>query len=165
MKVYKDIAEFTKLSNAVVTTGTYDGVHIGHRKILQTLVNVAKENKGETVVITFWPHPRKIIGDKNQQEIKYLSTLDEKIDLLQQCDIDHLVVVPFTTAFSQLNANAYVENFLVNTFHPHTIVVGHDHRFGKERSGDFMLLEQKATAFNFIVKEIDAYIISHNNQP
>ena len=157
MIVHTDIQNLPVFKNAVITIGVFDGVHKGHREIITLMKTEAEKINGETVLITFDPHPGIVLQHKIN--IQLLSTLDEKIDLLQQCDIDHLVVVPFTTAFSQLNANAYVENFLVNTFHPHTIVVGHDHRFGKERSGDFMLLEQKATAFNFIVKEIDAYII------
>jgi len=159
MTVYTDIQNLPIFKNAVITIGTFDGVHFGHQQILSLMKSAAKQVNGETVIITFHPHPRKIIG-ANKAPIYLLNTLDEKINLLEKYDIDHLVIIPFTEKFAQQSAEDYIADFLVNTFHPQTIIIGHDHRFGKDRIGDFQLLEDKALKFGYQVKEIPGYMLN-----
>jgi len=159
MTVYTDIQNLPIFNNAVITIGTFDGVHFGHQQILSLMKSAAKQVNGETVIITFHPHPRKIIG-ANKAPIYLLNTLDEKINLLEKYRIDHLVIIPFTEKFAQQSAEDYIADFLVNTFHPHTIIIGHDHRFGKDRIGDFQLLEDKAFEFGYQVKEIPGYMLN-----
>ena len=159
MTVYTDIQNLPIFKNAVITIGTFDGVHFGHQQILSLMKSAAKQVNGETVIITFHPHPRKIIG-ANKAPIYLLNTLDEKINLLEKYGIDHLVIIPFTEKFAQQSAEDYIADFLVNTFHPHTIIIGHDHRFGKDRIGDFQLLEDKAIKSGYQVKEIPGYMLN-----
>ena len=113
---------------------------------------------GETVIITFHPHPRKVISS-TILGIRFINTLDEKIELMEQLGIDHLVVVPFTDAFANQPAEEYVRNFLIDKFHPHTIIIGYDHRFGKERKGDYLLLEKMAIEFGYQLKEIPKHVL------
>lgn len=159
MTVYTDIRNLPIFKNAVITIGTFDGVHFGHQQILSLMKSAAKQVNGETVIITFHPHPRKIIG-ANKAPIYLLNTLDEKINLLEKYGIDHLVIIPFTEKFAQQSAEDYIADFLVNTFHPHTIIIGHDHRFGKDRIGDFQLLKDKAIKSGYQVKEIPGYMLN-----
>jgi riboflavin kinase/FMN adenylyltransferase len=159
MTVYTNIQDLPFFNNAVITIGTFDGVHFGHQQILALMKSAAKQVNGETVIITFHPHPRKIIG-ANKAPIFLLNTLDEKINLLEKYGIDHLIIIPFTEKFSQQTAEDYIADFLVNTFHPHTIIIGHDHRFGKDRRGDFQLLEDKALEYGYQVKEIPGYMLN-----
>ena len=158
MKVHYDIQQLPLFRNAVITIGTFDGLHNGHRKIIELMHSEAATVNGETVIITFDPHPRQIIA-KEKSPLFLINTLEEKIGLLQKVNIDHLVVIPFTETFANQPAEAYISDFLVNTFHPHTIIIGYDHRFGKNRMGDYKLLEAKAAEFNYAVKEIPVYML------
>ena len=135
MTVHNDLKQLPNFHNAVITTGAFDGVHIGHQQIISRMKQIALETGGETVIITFHPHPRKVISSI-PGEIKQLTSLEERIALLAQMGIDHLVVVNFDYAFSNLTANQYVKEFLFDHFHPHTILVGYDHRFGNGRTGN-----------------------------
>ncbi len=159
MKVHRELAgslpDFTK---AVLTIGTFDGVHLGHKKIIAQLKEEAALIGGETVIITFHPHPRKIISSV-PGDIRLLTTLDEKIDLLKDAGIDHLVVVPFDHHFANQTAEHYVKDFLYAHFKPHTVIVGYDHRFGKGREGDYQLMKNYGTEMGFEVKEISEQII------
>jgi riboflavin kinase/FMN adenylyltransferase len=161
MKVYYSTDEIPAFKNAVVTIGTFDGVHTGHRHILDQLKREAARIGGETVIITFHPHPRKVVTG-GHQTIKLINTIQEKIVLLDQNGIDHLVVVPFTEEFSQQSPEEYIEKFLVEKFHPHTIIIGYDHRFGKDRKGDYKLLEVYSERLKFDLMEIPAHLINHN---
>lgn len=161
MTVHTDINSLPVFKNAVLTIGTFDGVHKGHQQILQLMLDEAKKVDGETVIITFHPHPRQVIAAR-QTELFLLNTLEEKILLLEKYGIRHLVVTPFTEEFSLQSAEDYIENFLVKRFYPHTIIIGHDHRFGKSRSGDFKLLEDKAGDYNYVVKEIPGFMLQDN---
>lgn len=139
-----------------MTIGTFDGVHLGHCQIIKQLKKEAERIEGETVLVTFDPHPRKIVDTR---PLQLLNTLPEKIALLGEQGIDHLVIVPFTQAFSSQTAEEYVEKFLIDRFHPHTIIIGYDHRFGKNRSGDFKLLEKYAASNAFELIEIPGQVI------
>ncbi|MFY7879702.1 MAG: bifunctional riboflavin kinase/FAD synthetase [Lacibacter sp.] len=158
MRVYRNLDTLPLFNDAVVTIGTFDGVHLGHQEIIKQLVKESIKNGGESVLITFYPHPRKIINpDLNLQQ---LTTLEERISLLKQYGISNLVVVPFTKAFSDLTADQYIRNFLVQKFQPSTIIIGYDHRFGRNREGDFKMLEANASAYDYRVKEIDEELIN-----
>jgi len=158
MKVHRDIDLLPEFKNAVVTIGTFDGVHHGHRQIIEELRKKARSITGESVLITFHPHPRKIVSS-TILGIRLINTLDEKLELLQELEIDHVVVVPFTDAFANQPAQEYVRNFLIEKFHPHTIIIGHDHRFGRERKGDYLLLEKMAGEFKYNLLEIPKHVI------
>ena len=161
MTVHYDIQHLPVFKNAVVTIGTFDGVHTGHQQILQLMQTEADKTDGETVILTFDPHPRQVIAAR-QTELFLLNSLQEKIHLLSKYGIKHLVITPFTESFSLQTANEYIEQFLVKHFHPHTIIIGHDHRFGKSRSGNFELLQQKAAQYSYEVKEIPGFMLQNN---
>ena len=161
MKVYYSIDSIPAFQKAVVTIGTFDGVHTGHKSILEQLKREAARIGGETVIITFHPHPRKVIVT-GQPGIQLINTIDEKIELLDKNGIDHLVVVPFTDAFARQSPEAYIEQFLMEKFHPHTVIIGYDHRFGKNRQGDYKLLEAYSARLGFNLMEIPAHVINDN---
>ena len=161
MEVYRDTGNLPDFRNGVVTIGTFDGVHTGHRQIIAQLKAVAKEIKGETVIITFHPHPRRVVGDASKS-VQLLNSIEEKTALLAEAGIDHLVICPFTERFSQLTAEEYITEFLLRKFRPHTIVIGYDHRFGQGRKGDYKLLEEFSDKYGFSLKEIPAHIIKES---
>ncbi|QNA43229.1 bifunctional riboflavin kinase/FAD synthetase [Lacibacter sediminis] len=152
MKVYRSLQQLPVFTNAVVTIGTFDGVHLGHQQIIRQLCAEAKENGGESVLISFYPHPRKIV--QPERYIPELTTLEERIELLKQQGLDNLVVVPFNKEFSQQTAQQYIKNFLVDRFHPSLIIIGYDHKFGNNREGDYRLLEKMGEEYQYSVKEI-----------
>ena len=158
MIVHHDLKQLPNFKNAVITTGAFDGVHIGHQEIINRMKQIALEIKGETVIVTFHPHPRKVISSI-PGEIKQLTSLEERIELLTQSGIDHLVVVKFDYAFSNLSADEYIKAFLFEHFHPHTILVGYDHRFGNGRNGNYDLLEKFGNELGFKVEQIHEKII------
>lgn len=160
MLVHYDITSLPGFTNAVITIGTFDGVHNGHQQIIHQLLNEAKTISGETVVITFHPHPKMVVAGA-KHNIKVLNTLTEKINLLQKQGVHHLVVVPFTKAFAEQTAHDYIKDFLVARFHPHTIIIGYDHKFGAGRKGDYHLLEDEAPKNNFLVKEIPEQVLQN----
>ena len=156
MQVHRSINHLPEFKNAVVTIGTFDGVHTGHQEIIEHLKQEAKSINGETVLITFHPHPRKIVSSKN---IFILNTLFEKVELLESKGIDHLVVVPFDENFAHQTPDEYVKNFLFEKIHPHTVIIGYDHRFGRNRQGDYHLLENYGKQLGFVVKEIPEHLV------
>ena len=158
MKVHQNIYTLPPFRNAVVTIGTFDGVHTGHRKIIQQLKREAEATDGEAVIITFHPHPRMVV--KSSTPLQLINSFSEKLELLEETGIHHLVVVPFTEEFAQQSAQDYVSNFLVARFQPHTIIIGYDHRFGKNRQGDYRLLEELGASFNYTVKEIPEQVLN-----
>lgn len=153
MNVYYGIQEFKKLENAVVTSGTFDGVHLGHQKILKRLNEVAELTNGESVVITFYPHPRSVISPDNQI-VKLLSTLEEKIELLEKSGVDNLLIVSFTREFSELSSEEFIQKILIETIGTKTLVIGYDHRFGKNREGGFDYLKLNKEKYGFGIEEI-----------
>ncbi len=159
MLVHRDLSQLPNFRNAVVTIGTFDGVHAGHRRIIEQLRREAENVNGETTIITFHPHPRKIVQE-GQSAVPILTTLPEKIALLQSLQIDHLVVIPFDAAFSNQTAEEYIQHFLWEKFHPHTVIIGYDHKFGKGRKGDYHLLEDYGKELGFEVKEIPEHVLN-----
>jgi riboflavin kinase/FMN adenylyltransferase len=157
MQVHYNIDQLPDFRNAVITIGTFDGVHMGHRQIIDKLREEAGNIRGETVIITFHPHPRKVVDAGTG--VQLINTLSEKIELLERLGIDHLVVVPFTEEFASQPAEEYIGNFLISRFHPHTIIIGYDHRFGKGRKGDYLLLEQMAVTYSYQLKEIPKHVL------
>ena len=153
MKVYRDIKTFENKQNAVVTTGTFDGVHFGHQKILSRLKEVAKQLKAETVIITFFPHPRLVLFPEDN-DLKLINTLDEKIELLSSQGIDHLIIIPFTKEFSRLSSLEFIQEILVNSIGTKKLVIGYDHHFGKNREGSFEHLKLYSKEYGFEVEEI-----------
>jgi riboflavin kinase/FMN adenylyltransferase len=157
MQVHHDITQLPTFTNAVITIGTFDGVHEGHQKIIKALKEEAHRVQGETVLITFQPHPRKVV--QAEKPLQLINTLSEKIELLQKAGLDHLVVVPFTPMFSDQTAEEYICDFLIRNFHPATIIIGYDHRFGKGRSGDYRLMEEKAAIYKYKLLEIPKHVL------
>lgn len=154
MKVHRELENLPKFRNAVLTIGSFDGVHRGHQKIIERVRALAREADGESIVVTFHPHPRQVVYPKDDS-LRLLSTVDEKVALLQRYGVDHVVIVPFTVAFSQQSADEYIEKFLVEHFHPKYIVVGYDHRFGLNRQGDINYLRWHGEKFGYEVFEIE----------
>ena len=152
MQVHFQLDALPTFKNAVITIGTFDGVHTGHQSILKTLLEQAAQVNGESVVITFHPHPRRVLNNADAPSL--LTSLDERIERFHEYGIDHLVIVPFDPSFSEMTADEYVEQFLVGNFHPKCIVIGYDHRYGKNRAGDFELLSELGKKYNYSVSEI-----------
>ncbi len=157
MNIHYDLNNLPNFKNAVITIGTFDGVHTGHKKILEQLKDEALKVAGDTVVVTFHPHPRNIVGDTSG--VKLLTILSEKIELLEKENIDHLVVIPFDDEFANLLADEYITNFLYKKFKPHTLIIGYDHQFGKGRKGNYELLEEYGCRLDFEVKEIPKQVL------
>jgi riboflavin kinase/FMN adenylyltransferase len=158
MQVHSDIKQVPRFRNGVVTIGTFDGVHKGHQQLLKAMRHEADAIGGETILITFTPHPRKVVQPGVPLEL--INTLSEKITLLDHHGLDHLVVVPFTPGFAAMSAPEYIRDFLIGTFHPHTIIIGYDHHFGAGRSGNFNLLQKEAGAFGYRLIEIPRHVLN-----
>ncbi len=162
MKVYQDFEEVGDIPNAVLTIGTFDGVHVGHQKIIQRVNAEAEKIGGESVLFTFFPHPRMVINPENHG-LKLIQTQQEKIDNLERLGLDHLIIFPFTKAFSNLSAEAFVREYLVGKLKVNTIVVGYDHQFGKNREGTLKHLQELSKTLPFKVIEIPAHEIDEVN--
>ena len=155
MKVYRSFEDFRPLQGAVVTQGTFDGVHVGHQKILSRLREMADSKGKETVLITFFPHPRMVLYP-DDTSLKLLHTPEEKIEKMTESGIDHLLMVPFTREFSRLSSMQFIRDIIVNTIGAGTLVIGYDHRFGKNREGSLEDLREYAAMYGFEVEEIAA---------
>lgn len=160
MKIYHGIEDFVKLRYGVVTSGTFDGVHLGHQRILARLKEIAGKNNGETVVITFWPHPRLVLYPEDTS-LQVLNTFEEKAALLKEQGIQHLLRIPFTKEFSQLTSQEFITQVLVNQIGTRKLVIGYDHRFGKNREGSFEQLKENGPAYGFEVEEIPRQDVDH----
>ncbi|MCE3283636.1 MAG: riboflavin biosynthesis protein RibF [Chitinophagaceae bacterium] len=161
MQVHRDLQQLPSFTNAIITIGTFDGVHLGHQQIIRQLKEEAAQHSGETVIVTFHPHPRKIVSSV-PGDIKLLTTLEERTALLADAGIDHLVVVPFDNKFSNQSAEEFITEFLYKAFRPHTLIIGYDHRFGKGRKGDYHLLEAQGAFLGFRVKEINEELLNES---
>ena len=160
MKVYSSIEEFQNVVRPIVTTGTFDGVHFGHRKIIDRLKQVAQNSDGEVVLLTFSPHPRMILFP-DDQDLKLLNTIEEKKLLLQKAGIQHLIVHPFTKDFSRVSSINCVRDILVNKLKTHKLVIGYNHHFGRNREGSFKHLQQFAPIYGFEVEEIPEQLLDN----
>lgn len=158
MQVHFDIDKLPGFNKAVITIGTFDGVHQGHKKVISQLVKTAQSIGGESVIITFYPHPRKVVAS-SILGIRLINTLQEKLELLSALQIDHVIVTPFTEAFANQEPDIYLKEFLIDRFHPHTIIIGYDHRFGKNRAGNYKMLEDHQTKYHYHLQEIPKYIL------
>src|SRR6478609_1573002 len=160
MKIYHSIEDFVKLDCAVVTSGMFDGVHVGHQQILHRVKQIAGKNLGETVVITYWPHPRLVLYP-DDNSLKVLNTFEEKAELLKAEGIQHLLRLSFTKEFSQLTSQQFITDVLVNKIGTRKLVIGYDHRFGKNREGSFEQLKLNGPAYGFDVEEIPQQDVDH----
>jgi len=159
LKVYKNIEDFIPIKNAVVTTGTFDGVHTGHRVIISRINKIAKEIGGESVIITFYPHPQLVLHPE-EKNIFVLNTQEEKIKLLENCGIDYLIIIPFTKEFASISYLDFIKNILIDKLHVKRLVIGYDHHFGNERKGSLQHLMDYGSKYNFEVEQISAQKIS-----
>ena len=158
MKVYKDIYS-ANIKNPFVTVGIFDGVHLGHQSIFKQLKKLAQSNDGQSVVVTFWPHPKMVI-ESTDEELLMITSIEEKIQLIEEQGIEHLIILPFTKEFSQLSSDAFIEHYLFKILHIKGLVVGFDHKFGKDREGNFNVLQNYAQKYNFIIQEVEALIVN-----
>lgn len=162
MRIYHHISELTYVTNSIVTIGTFDGVHLGHQKIIKRLVELKQKQGGEIVLFTFTPHPRKVLFPE-QSDLKLITTTEEKCELLKQFGVDHVLVYPFTKAFSQMQAQDYITDVIAKGLKTKTLVIGYDHRFGSNREGNIDLLKEYADSLQFNVEEIPAQEINQLN--
>ncbi|MDG1174570.1 MAG: bifunctional riboflavin kinase/FAD synthetase [Flavobacteriales bacterium] len=162
MKIYRNIADFKPEKKVFLTVGTFDGIHFGHQKIIDSLKSLANEEDDESVMLTFSPHPRLVLFPENNN-LKLINTLDEKINRLESSGIDHLIIYPFTKDFSRISALEYVRDFLVKEIKVSTLIIGYDHQFGRNREGNFEYLKELSELYGFDVKEISAQDINDIN--
>jgi len=157
VKLYTNLDHF-KATKPVVTIGTFDGVHLGHQKVILRLQEFAKQHNGETVIFTFHTHPR-LVTSPNENNLRLLTTLNEKIKLFEKYGIDHLVIYTFDKSFSELSYIEFVEKILVEKIGTHCLVIGYDHKFGKNREGGFDYLKNCADKFKFEIERLDALLV------
>lgn len=155
MRIFHSIDQLPEFRHTVFTQGTFDGVHLGHQQILSKLTAEAERLGGESLVLTFWPHPRLFLFPEDNN-LKLLQTLDEKLELFAQCQVDNVVVLPFTKELSNIQPEDYIKEFLVNRLNVKLAIVGYDHRFGRNREGDISVLRKYAKTFAYEVEEIAA---------
>ena len=161
MKLYTNL-EFFNARRPVVTIGTFDGVHLGHQKVILRLQEFAKQHEGETVIFTFHTHPR-LVTSPNETNLRLLTTLNEKIKLFEKYGIDHLVIYTFDKNFSELSYSEFVEKILVEKIGTHCLVVGYDHKFGKNREGGFDYLKKCAEKHKFEIERLDALLVNEDS--
>lgn len=160
MKVYNDINQFQAVKNAIVTVGTFDGVHLGHQAIFRRMVEDARKIGGQTVVVTFHPHPRMVLNI-DSQHLRFITTQEQKLRLIEKTGIDHVIIIEFTRAFSRTSSEEFIKNYIVDKIKPARLVVGYDHHFGKNRMGDFKLLYDLSLKYNFKLERIPAQDVEH----
>ena len=154
MKVFTTISDYPSENKSIVTIGTFDGVHLGHRVILKRMKEIAKKTKGKSVLLTFSPHPRHVLH-KDNQDMKLITTLQEKQDLINQAGLDNLVIHEFTKKFSRIKPVNFVRDILVEQLNVHTLVIGYDHHFGRNREGSIQELTTLADLYDFNIEKID----------
>lgn len=154
MKVYHDIKDFRKIPNAIVTIGTFDGVHLGHQAVFKQMVDKARQIGGETVVITFFPHPRIVISPSDNR-LRLITSQEDKIEHLRRSNIDNLIIINFTKEFSHTSSENFIKDYVVRYIQPAILVIGYDHHFGSNRSGDFDTLSKLGMEFHFAVEKIN----------
>ena len=160
MNVYNSIDNFPGTANAVVTIGTFDGVHIGHQQIIRNLRKLSAETHGETVLLTFFPHPRMVL-QPDDNDLKLITTMVEREELLRSFGIDHLIIQPFNKEFSRISATEFVRDQLMQKIGMKTLVIGYDHHFGRNREGSYKDLEEMSPVYGFRLEEINEQVINH----
>ena len=160
MKVYRNIIEARNIPHAVVTIGTFDGVHLGHQAIFSKMKSLAQGIGGETVVVTFSPHPRQVLNI-DSSNLRFLCTPEEKLQKFEELGIDNVVIINFTKEFSRTPSEVFIKDYIIDHLHPAYIVVGYDHHFGKNRMGDFGLLNDLMKKYNFKVERVAAQDVEH----
>ncbi len=155
MKIYNCIKDFKPVDNAVITIGTFDGVHLGHQAIFKKMREEAAKTGGKTVVITFFPHPRIVLGLDSSQ-LKFINTQEKKINRLEESGIDYLVIISFTKDFARLSSEEFIKEFIYKHIKPVKVITGYDHHFGKDREGGYELLTKMGNDLGFEVEEVDA---------
>ncbi|HEY4785445.1 MAG TPA: bifunctional riboflavin kinase/FAD synthetase [Bacteroidales bacterium] len=158
MKVHYNFDNY-KVQKPVITVGAFDGVHKGHVEILNLVRNYALKINGESIVVTFWPHPRLVLN--HDESIRLLNTLDEKLSLFANAGIDHVVVIPFTEEFSELSSNQFIEEIMVKKLNVNHLIVGFNHHFGKGREGNFETMKEHAGHFGFTIEKLDAQMVEN----
>ncbi len=167
MKVYEGIEQFKTVKNPAIAIGTFDGVHIGHQKVIDQLKEAAASIKGESVILTFYPHPRMVLFPDDddlpagQTGLKLLNTEEEKKELLEKAGVEHLIIYPFTKKFSRINYTEYVRDILVNKLKVKKLIIGYNHQFGRNREGTFQKLKMLAPVYNFELERISALDINN----
>ncbi|TVQ14213.1 MAG: riboflavin biosynthesis protein RibF [Bacteroidetes bacterium] len=154
MRVFKNTQEASgKIKNAVVTTGTFDGVHVGHKVIIDRLKQLAEEIGGESTLVTFYPHPRKVLYP-DQKDLRLINSQEEKIELLSKTGLENLVIIPFSVEFSKTTGHDFITDILIGNLNAKIIIVGQNHHFGYNRSGDFSYLDKLSRELDFKVEDI-----------
>ena len=160
MKVIRNIALLRDIPHAVVTIGTFDGVHLGHQAIFKEMKKMAQEVRGETVVVTFHPHPRQVL-QIGTETLRFICTQEEKLKKFEEFGIDHVVIIPFTKEFASTPSEVFIKEYIIDRIHPSVMVVGYDHHFGKNRIGDFEMLNRLGGQFGFKTVQVEAQYINN----
>ncbi len=160
MQIFRDLESVKHVKDTIITNGTFDGVHLGHQKVLKSIIQQAKEIGLQSTVITFWPHPRYVLNPNTSFQL--ITTIEERISLLEQLGVDILVIIPFSNEFSQISAKEYIDKVLIDKLGVKKFVIGYDHRFGKNREGDFDFLANYGQSHGFEVKKITEKSINEN---
>jgi len=158
VKTYNCIKDFKSAKNTVVTIGAFDGVHLGHQAIFKQMQDEAKKIDGETVVITFSPHPRIVLGI-DTANLKFIKTEKNKLLCIEKAGIDHLIIVEFTREFASLSSETFIKNYIVDFIHPKVFIIGYDNHFGNNREGSLDILKSLCKQYGFVVKKVDAIVI------
>ncbi len=154
MKIFNCIKDIVQVENPVVTIGTFDGVHLGHQAVFNQMKAEAEKINGETVVITFYPHPRIVLGSSNS-DLKFIKTEKKKIEYIEKAGIDNLIIIEFTKEFAETSSKDFIENLIVDYIHPKVFIIGYDHQFGSNREGSFELLKNLGNTHGFKVEKVE----------
>lgn len=161
MRIWEKIENFNS-NKPVITIGTFDGLHLGHAEVIKQINNYAKKINGQSVVFTFWPHPKDVINNNEGYKISLLNTLEEKIELFKKFEIDHLIIHKFTKEFSKLDSCAFIQKYLVELLNIDTLVFGYDHHFGHQRNGNFKSIHECAKKYKFNVLKLDEFSLNNS---
>jgi riboflavin kinase/FMN adenylyltransferase len=155
MRIINNSIQARNIKNAVVTIGTFDGVHLGHQAIFKEMRRLAQEIGGETVVVTFHPHPRQVLSIGTER-LRFICSQEEKLKKIEEFGIDNVLIIPFTKEFASTPSEDFIKDYIIDSIHPSIIVVGYDHHFGKNRMGDYEMLTQLGKQYNFRTVQVDA---------
>ena len=159
MRIFSNIIQARNIPNAVVTIGTFDGVHLGHQAIFKAMRDIAQEVHGETVVVTFYPHPRQVLNI-GKEKLRFICSQEDKMDKFEEFGIDNVIIIPFTKEFASTPYDQFIVNFIINRLHPASIVVGYDHHFGKNRIGDYLMLRELGDRYGFKTVQVEAQYVN-----